>query len=67
MVELEATFGVSQRRACKVVGQARSTQRLKVTPPDDEQELRRWLRAFAKESPLGLEAPISTDAARDTG
>ena len=24
---------------------------LKVTPPDDEQELRRWLRAFAKEHP----------------
>jgi hypothetical protein len=29
-------FGVSQRRACRVVGQARSTQRLAPRLPDDE-------------------------------
>ena len=52
MVELEATFGVSQRKACRVVGQARSTQRLTVPlPDDDEQELRRWLVQFSKDHP----------------
>lgn len=51
VVELEETFGVSQRRACAVIGQARSTQRLTVVPTDDEIELRRWLRQFAKEHP----------------
>lgn len=49
---LEASFGVTERRACRVVGQPRSTQRLQAPlPTDDEQELRRWLRAFAKENP----------------
>ena len=49
---LEETFGVKQRRACRVVGQHRSTQRLEVTlPTDDEQELRRWLVQFAKDHP----------------
>jgi putative transposase len=49
---LETSFGVKERRACRVVGQPRSTQRLAATlPTDDEQELRRWLVAFAKEHP----------------
>jgi putative transposase len=49
---LEASFGVKERRACRVVVQPRSTQRLAVAlPSDDEQELRRWLVAFAKEHP----------------
>jgi putative transposase len=49
---LEEAFGVSERRACRVVGQPRSTQRLEVkVPSDDEQELRRWLREFAKDHP----------------
>jgi len=45
-------FGVSERRACTVVGQHRSTQRL--TPPtitDDEQQLREFLRDFSKRRP----------------
>ncbi len=45
-------FGVSQRHACRVVGQHRSTQRL--DPPaitDDEVELRASLRAFSTERP----------------
>ncbi len=49
---LRDRFGVSQRRACRVVGQHRSTQRL--DPPtisDDEVELRAFLRAFSKERP----------------
>ena len=52
MVELEATFGVSERRACRVVGQARSTQRFAPSEPDDDEvELRRWLVAFTREHP----------------
>ena len=49
---LEGRFGVSERRACRVVGQPRSTQRLLApTPSDDEMELRRFLRAFSIERP----------------
>jgi putative transposase len=49
---LRGRFGVSERRACKVVGQHRSTQRLDPpAPADDEAELREWLRAFFKERP----------------
>jgi hypothetical protein len=49
---LEESFGVKERRAWRVVGPHRSTQRLKVAlPSDDEQELRRWLIVFAKEHP----------------
>ncbi len=49
---LEETFGVKERRACRVVGQHRSTQRLEAPlPTDDEKELRRWLVAFAMEHP----------------
>jgi len=49
---LQARFGVSQRRACAVVGQHRSTQRL--GPPacaNDDGALREFLRAFSKERP----------------
>jgi putative transposase len=45
-------FGVSQRRACRVIGQARSTQRL--TAPvrnEEEQQLRAWLREFSTRRP----------------
>jgi putative transposase len=45
---LQTRFGVSERRACLVVGQHRSTQRL--APParsDDEEALRAFLRAFS--------------------
>ena len=45
-------FGVSERRACAVLGQARSTQRCKRRPrPDDEAKLRRRLRQIAKTHP----------------
>ena len=45
-------FGVSQRRACKVVGQPRSTQRLAApVPSPQEQQIREWLRAFSKRRP----------------
>jgi len=49
---LTERFGVSQRHACRVVGQHRSTQRL--DPPtrsEDDEQLRSFLRAFSKERP----------------
>jgi putative transposase len=49
---LRDEFGVSERRACKVAGQHRSTQRLELPPrTDEEDQLREWLRAFAVERP----------------
>lgn len=49
---LEDEFGVSQRRACRVVGQHRSTQRLEPpVPPDDEEAIRDHLRGFARRRP----------------
>ena len=42
---------MSERRACLVVGQWRSTQRHEPAEADPEGELRRWLRAFAKRHP----------------
>lgn len=49
---LRDRFGVSERRACAVVGQHRSTQRLAAPPiGDDEQRLREFLRAFSKRRP----------------
>ena len=45
-------FGVSERRACLVAGQWRSTQRLPSRPiPDEEAKLRRRLRDIAREHP----------------
>ena len=49
---LVVRFGVSERRACAVVGQHRSTQRL--APPaagEDEVALRAWLRDFSTRRP----------------
>jgi putative transposase len=49
---LEERFGVSERKACRVLDQPRSTQRL--PPPvlsDDELALRAWLRAFSVRRP----------------
>ncbi len=49
---LEESFGVKERWARRVVSQHRSNQRLVVSlPTDHEQELRRWLVAFAKDHP----------------
>jgi len=49
---LRDRFGVSERRACVVVGQHRSTQRLDPPPiSDDEAQLREFLRAFSKRRP----------------
>jgi putative transposase len=49
---LKERFGVSERRACNVVGQPRSTQRLFApSPSDDEMALRQFLREFAVTRP----------------
>ena len=50
MNRLETRFGVSERRACQVVGQPRSTQRLEAPIPGDE-ELRAFLRDFSVRRP----------------
>ena len=52
MTALRERFGVSERRACTVVGLHRSTMRL--APPVvsvDEAELRAWLRKFSTDRP----------------
>lgn len=52
VVVLRERFGVSQRRACRVVGQHRSTQRHPPRPvPPDDVKLRRRLRLFARRHP----------------
>ena len=49
---LQASFGVSERRACTVAGQNRATQRKAPAVPDgEEQRLRAWLRAFSTKHP----------------
>jgi len=48
---LVSRLGLPQRRACRIVGQHRSTQRHTLTEPDPDQELRRWLRRFSKRHP----------------
>ena len=49
---LRERFGVTERRACRVVGQPRSTQRLPArVPADEELALRAFLRDFARRRP----------------
>jgi putative transposase len=52
VVALTERFGVSERRACVVTGQWRSTQRLACRPmPEEEDKLRRRLRDIARKHP----------------
>ena len=52
VVHLQESFGVSERRACRVTGQNRSTQRKTVSPPTPEEErLAARLRKIAGEHP----------------
>lgn len=44
-------LGLSQRRACRIVGQHRSTQRHAPAEPDPDRDLRRWLADFARTHP----------------
>ena len=54
MRHLIATMGVSERFACRVAGQPRTTQRHQATaetPADPDAALRAWLRDYAKGHP----------------
>ncbi len=48
---LQSRLGISQRRACRIVGQHRSTQRHTPAEVDPDRELRARLRTFAKGHP----------------
>jgi putative transposase len=48
---LQRVLGVSQRWACQLVGQHRSTQRHQPVPPDRDRALRERLRAFSRAHP----------------
>jgi len=49
--QLEEGFGVSQRRACRVVGQPRATQRYQPRPKDDEPVLVRKMHELVRDHP----------------
>ena len=48
---LQERLGLSQRRACQIVGQHRTTQRHRPSEPDPDRDLRRRLRDFARHHP----------------
>lgn len=48
---LQERLGLSQRRACLIVRQYRSTQRHQPAAADPDADLRAWLRSFATEHP----------------
>jgi putative transposase len=48
---LQAVFGVSQRWACRLVGQHRSTQRHQPAEPERDRALREQLRQFSRAHP----------------
>ncbi len=50
-VMIQDRLGFSQRRACQIVGQHRSTQRHRPAEPDPDRDLRRQLRDFARHHP----------------
>src|SRR3546814_791395 len=63
---LQDRFGVSERRACKVTGQHRSTQRLEPpVTPDDEAELREFLVRVAQGRPRGGWRRAAKELGRD--
>lgn len=51
MVVLQDRLGLWQRRACRIVGQHRFTQRHAPTEADPDRDLRAWLRGFAAAHP----------------
>ena len=63
-----ATLGVSERLACEVLGQHRSTQRKAPSMPDDEAALRDEIIALAKlYGRYGYRRIASTGARQDDG
>ena len=66
---LQGELELSQRRACKVVGQPRATQRHTPQPDPAEERLRARLQAFSEQRPRaglphGLRAVAAGRAAR---
>lgn len=51
MAHLQRKFKVSERRACRVIGQTRSTQRYAAVPSDFEARLVKEMRALAEANP----------------
>jgi putative transposase len=51
VAHLQQVFGVSQRWACQLVGQHRSTQRLRPVEPDRDRVLREALRRLSRAHP----------------
>jgi putative transposase len=51
VTHLQQVFGVSQRWACRLVGQHRSTQRHQSVEPDPDRALREQLRQFSRAHP----------------
>jgi putative transposase len=52
VLHVREQFAVSERKACRAVGQSRTTQRRPARPViTAELELRRWLREYAKKNP----------------
>lgn len=49
--ELEASFDVSERRACRVIEQPRSTQRYESSPRDDEAGIIKRMRELSRRRP----------------
>lgn len=49
--KLREEFAVSERRACEVLNQPRSSQRYESQPRDDEESLRKRMRALAGQRP----------------
>ena len=52
VVGLRKKFDVSERRACRVVGQPRSSQRFKAKPHEDEASLMKRMLELARSRPL---------------
>ena len=50
-VNLQKEFTVSERRACKVIGQSRSSQRYEAKPRDDEPSLIKRMLELARQRP----------------
>lgn len=48
MAHVQAILGVSERRACKVIGQPRASQRYRALKPDKDRALRGRLRELAR-------------------
>ena len=51
MQELQQKFDVSQRRACRVLDQPRSSQRFEGKPKDDDERLTKRILQFVRERP----------------